>query len=392
MKILIIAKELRERALANLVDEEAKLIAANEQLEIRADEVKTDEELTNLTNEALRNKEALTENKRKQQDVLNEINDIEQQISDLDKRQYQSAKRVFAKSDSNNEEEKEIREAINNYIRKRFNPAGVDSTAVGVTIPESISYNPQDEIKTVLDLSKYVTTHSVTTAKGKYPIRKKANAKLATVDELKKNPRLADPEFFEVEWSVDTYRGAIAISQEAIDDSAIDLVPLVAKDAAEQKLNTKNAHISDILKSFTPFKATSLDDIKEIKNKKLDRAYDRMIIASASFYHAIDTLKDKQGRYLLQEDIKSPTGYVFLGMPIDVINDEFLGAENEAKAFIGDCKRGILLSDRKDLEVRWVDHNIYGEYLRAGMRFGVTKADPNAGYLVTFEPAKTETK
>ncbi|MPN22867.1 hypothetical protein SDC9_170252 [bioreactor metagenome] len=44
------------------------------------------------------------------------------------------------------------------------------------------------------------------------------------------------------------------------------------------------------------------------------------------------------------------------------------------------------MANRKDLEVKWVDHHIYGEYLRAGIRFGITKADANAGYLVTYTP------
>jgi acetyl-CoA carboxylase carboxyl transferase subunit alpha len=57
------------------------------------------------------------------------------------------------------------------------------------------------------------------------------------------------------------------------------------------------------------------------------------------------------------------------------------------KAFVGDFKRGVLFADRKDLGLRWADNEIYGQYLQAVLRFGVTKVDAKAGYYVTYTPA-----
>lgn len=261
---------------------------------------------------------------------------------------------------------------------------GIVKTDVSKTIPESISYNPQLEIKTVTDLKQFTNIFQATTASGKYPILKKATARLNTVAELEANPDLAKPEFEEVDWAVQTYRGAIPISNESIQDSAVDLVGLIARHANEQKLNTTNYAIANVLKSFTAAAMSTLDDLKKIINVDLDPAYNKAIVATQSFYNVLDTLKDGNGRYLLQDSIVSPSGKVLLGMPVFVIEDELFGAKGNTTAFLGDLNRAILFANRVDVTVRWVDHNIYGQYLQVATRFDTKKADKNAGYFVTY--------
>ncbi|MCO8241099.1 phage major capsid protein [Streptococcus suis] len=251
---------------------------------------------------------------------------------------------------------------------------------------EEILYTPQREIKTTVDLKPFTTIHPAKKASGKYPILKKATTKMVSVEELEKNPALAKPEFEEVDWKVTTYRGAIPISQESIDDADVDLVSIVAETVAQIKVNTTNDAIASVLKSFTAETVANLDDLKKILNVKLDPAYDVAFVVSQSFYQILDTLKDGNGRYLLQDSITSSTGKVFLGKTVFVLNDEVLGSAGEAKAFVGDFKRGILFADRKDLGLRWVDNELYGQYLQAVIRFGVKKIDAKAGFFVTYTP------
>lgn len=279
--------------------------------------------------------------------------------------------------------------AINAYIHTRdaSNAAevGLKSQDAEVTIPKDIKYVPTEEVKTVVDLSKYVTKFSVTTASGTYPIVKKATGKLHTVEELAQNPELAKPEFENIDWKVATYRGAIPLSKEAIDDSAADLIGIVQNNANEQKINTTNDAISTVLKTFTAksVSGTDVDAIKHILNVDLDPAYQRTIVASQSFYQYLDTLKDKNGRYMLNDPITTTSPAMLLGVPVIVVNDELLGKSGEAHAFIGDLKRAVLYPDRADLSIRWVDNDVYGTYLSAFFRFGVFQADNNAGYFVT---------
>ena len=261
---------------------------------------------------------------------------------------------------------------------------GIVKTDVSATIPTSIEYNPQLEIKTVTDLKRFANIFQATTASGKYPILKKATARLNTVAELEANPALAKPEFEEVNWAVQTYRGAIPISNESIQDSAVDLVGIIARHANEQKLNTTNFAIANVLKSFTAAAMTDLDDLKKIINVSLDPAYNKSIVATQSFYNVLDTLKDGNGRYLLQDSIISPSGKTLLGMPVFVIEDSLFGEDGNTTAFIGDLNRATLFANREDITVRWVDHNIYGQYLQVATRFDVKKADASAGYFVTY--------
>lgn len=252
-----------------------------------------------------------------------------------------------------------------------------------VTSKEIVT-TPIREVKTVLDLKQFVTIHKASKGEGSYPILKQATSKMASVEELEKNPALAKPEFTDVTWKVKTYRGAIPLSQEAIDDADVDLLAIVAEAANQIKVNTTNDAIGTVLKTFEAKNATDLDAIKAILNVDLDPAYNVSFVVSQSFYQKLDTLKDKNGRYLLQDSIVSASGKVFLGHPVFVVADTVLGEAGEAKAFVGDVQRAVLFADRVDLGLRWTDNEIYGQYLQAVVRFDVKKADAKAGYFVTM--------
>lgn len=265
---------------------------------------------------------------------------------------------------------------------------GVKKTDTTKVTSEELVTTPIREIKTTVDLKPFTTIYPAKKASGKYPILKKATSKMVSVAELEKNPALAKPEFEQVDWTVETYRGAIPVSQESVDDADVDLISIVAETVSQIKVNTTNAAIADVLKSFTAKTVANVDDIKKILNVDLDPAYDVTFVVSQSFYQILDTLKDGNGRYLLQDSITAVTGKVLLGKPVFVLSDEILGASGEAKAFVGDFKRGVLFADRKDLGLRWADNEIYGQYLQAVLRFGVKKVDAKAGYFVTFTPSE----
>ncbi|AUJ73400.1 phage capsid protein [Staphylococcus epidermidis] len=304
-----------------------------------------------------------------------------------EKDKKEGAKRSMAKLNQNPETNEEIL-AFEQYMKsKGAKRDNVKSDDVGVTIPEDIKYIPEKEVKTVQDLSELVQKTSVSTASGKYPILKRANAKFNTVAELEKNPELARPEFETVNWEVETYRGAIPISQEALDDSVANLTAIVSENINEQKINTLNERIGEVLKAFNPTSVSDVDDLKAIINVKLDPGYDRQIICTQSFYQKLDTLKDGNGRYLLQDSIINTAGNTVLGMNVTVVRDDLLGKNGDALAFIGDVKRGVLFADRTDVSVQWIENEIYGKYLMGAFRFDVKQADKNAGFFVTFEDA-----
>lgn len=305
------------------------------------------------------------------------------------------------------QETKTYRESVNEFIRSKGTVVNEDlrmATKDEVLVPmneiipttdgvkkadvkpvssEEILYTPAREVKTVVDLKQFTSIHPAKKASGKWPVLQRATEKMVSVEELEKNPKLGKPQFKNVEWEVKTYRGAIPLSQESIDDADVDLVGIVAETIGQMKVNTTNDAIATILKKFEAKTVKNLDEIKKLLNVDLDPAYNVSFIVSQSFYQTMDTLKDKNGRYLLQDSITSVSGKVFLGKPVFVLADEVLGKDT---AFVGDFKRGVLFADRKDLGLRWADNEIYGQYLQAVLRFGVSKVDDKAGYYVTFTP------
>lgn len=365
-------------------EELTKIAEEFDGLEIIEDEVPGTPETPEVVEEV--KEEPQTEEVETEEEVVVAEVTEEEVPEELKDKEKEGAKRSM--KILNNTEENQAVQGFADFIKtKGAKRDNVKTDDVGVTIPEDVAYTPEKEVKTVQDLSQLVTKTQVKSGSGKHPIVKRATAKFSTVAELEKNPELAKPEFENVSWEVATYRGAIPVSEEAIQDSAVNLTQLIAENIQEQKINTLNDKIGAVLKSFTAKTVKTVDELKALVNVTLDPAYDRKIVCTQSFYQALDTLKDGNGRYLLQDSIINTAGNKVLGMDIVVVRDDLLGSNGDAKAFIGDLKRGVFFADRADLSVTWQDHNIYGRYLMGAFRFDVKQADKNAGFFVTFTPA-----
>src|SRR5699024_5243451 len=103
-------------------------------------------------------------------------------------------------------------------------------------------------------------------------------------------------------------------------------------------------------------------------------------------YNALDTIKDDNGRYLLQDDITASSGKRLLGKEVIVLDDEIIGdAAGDKVGFIGDPKAAVTFFDRKRASVKWIDNDVYGQLLAGFVRFDVQPTDTNAGFYVTFE-------
>lgn len=289
------------------------------------------------------------------------------------------------------EQKVEARDAFNAFMRTKGEKRdGLTSTDAAVVIPESIIYDPTLELETVVDLAAMVTKTKVSTGSGKYPILKRPSAVMASVAELEENPTLAKPQFDNVNWDVETYRGAIPVSQESLDDAQVDLGSLVAGHIQTLKVNTMNAKIAGALSTFTAksFPAAGLvDGLKGVVNVDLDPAYSKSFVMTQSMFDTLDKVKDGEGRYLLQDQIGTATGKTLFGLPVAVIGDTQFASTDVAgtqKAWVGDLRRAVLFADRADIAVEWVRNEIYGRILEGVLRFDVEKADADAGYMVTI--------
>lgn len=281
-----------------------------------------------------------------------------------------------------------------NYVRShnpkmdlRALPEGVKSTDVGAIIPQDIVTKTKMLPETVVDLRNLVQTVKVSTPTGKYPILKSTEAVMHTVAELEANPDLDKPQFENVLYDVDTYRGQIPVSRESLDDSDEDLGALIARHIQRITLNTANAEIVKNLKTATAKTVKNLDEIKTIINTEFDPAYNLQFVVSQSFYNEVDLMKDNEGRYLLQPSITAQSGKSLLGLNVTVLSDKLLAGEapNKKVAFLGDPAGFTSFFDRNEMAVRWQEHQHYGEILAAAMRFDVKTVDAAAGKFLTLD-------
>lgn len=287
-----------------------------------------------------------------------------------------------------NDKKETYARSINQFIRTKGEKRdGLTTVGAEAVIPVDRITKPEKQPETVADLRQHVGRVPVTTGTGLYPILRANKNKMTSVAELAKNPALANPEFAKVNYEIDTYRGYIPVSQEALDDSDIDLGGLVAEYIQRQSLNTSNAEIAKKLQTATAKTVTDIDGLKDIVNVTIDPAYNVKFIASQSFFNELDKMKDNDGRWLLQQDVTVASGHKLLGREVVLMADDVIGTKAGDKvAFVGDPSLFVKYFDRQQASVRWVDNDVYGQLLAGFIRFDVEVADTAAGFYVTLGP------
>lgn len=371
-----------------------------EQLERAVDEVTTDEEmkdveesadeLTKQLDEVNAQIKALEDEKQQLEDELAAIEEDEQPKEENEEDE-RGAKQMPKREKIKNTEEvtyqERAKKAINGYVhRQERDVTGFKTTDGEVLIPEELlqAYKkPVDQV----DLKQYVRTVKVNSKNGSLPVIKRAEGTMNTVEELAANPELAKPTFTEVKYDVKTYRGYVPVSQEVIDDADYDVTGLVAEAINDQTLNTTNKAIATVVKGLTAKSVTGVDGLKDLINKDIKKVYNVKLYVSASLYAALDKLKDKNGRYLLQDSITAASGKMLLGKEVVVLDDDVIAASGEMKGFVGDLAAAVTYFDRVQTTVRWTDNEIYGQLLSGVVRFDIQKVDTDAGFYITYTDA-----
>ncbi|MFL2114458.1 phage major capsid protein [Leuconostoc carnosum] len=258
---------------------------------------------------------------------------------------------------------------------------GMTTTDAGVVIPKEI-LDIQKVPTDVRNLSAVVNRVSVTSGMGSLPILQKNTARLTTAEERAENPEIAKAILKSVDYKALTYRGALPLSMEMVQD-APNLKTLLNTYVQEAKELTEQYQIGKILQTATAVSASTTDDLKTAFNKGLAN-YDRQWIVTESFYNAVDLLKDGNGRYLLQDSIASASGKALFGSNVLIVADDVLGADGDAKAFVGDSKAFVLEAMRSDVAIEWDHNENFERILAVALRADFKAADTNAGKFITY--------
>ncbi len=382
LRQIMLAKniEAAEKRLGELRAKDGEFETREKELETSIGEAKTDEERKAVEDEVekfTKEREAHEAARSKAEEDLDGLKD---ELRKLNEKEPQ--RRSAGMRNREGEEFAEIRAGINEFVRSKGQLRdGFTSVEGGALIPEELlatQKKPEEEV----DLRNYVKVVSVTSVNGKYPVISKSNGKMNTVEELAANPKLANPVIDEIDYKIATRRGYIPISQEMIDDANYDVTGLIRDEINSQSLNTSNADIAAKLKTAPAKEVTGIDEVKDLVNKEIKKVYPVKFIVSSSLYAEWDKLKDKNGRYLMQDSITASSGKMILGREVVVLDDDLIGtAKGDLVGFVGDSKSFF---DRKRTSVEWVDNQIYGKLLAGIVRYDVRTTDTDAGFYITY--------
>lgn len=102
-------------------------------------------------------------------------------------------------------------------------------------------------------------------------------------------------------------------------------------------------------------------------------------------------MKDNQGNYLVQPDIKEASAKRLLGARVVVLPDEMLGADGANTIVVGNLKDAITLFSRSQYEAQWKDYMHFGEGLMVAVRQDVRLLDHKAAMVLTLDAGGTTT-
>lgn len=297
-----------------------------------------------------------------------------------------SHKRSNPKSPKNNGViQRSVSDAVVNFRKYLItqNTRSVKTTDEGVLVPEEISTKIEDFTDELEALDKLVDDRNVKTPIGKFPVRTDETKKagLPTVQELEESPELGLRKLGEQKYEINTHRGLLKVSWEALDDG-VEVENIIVEELAEEITATKNSKILDALKGLTPKTVTTIGEIKTILNVELKKRYAKEFVVSTDVYDQLDQMKDKNGRYLLQESITSATGYRMFGKDVRVIDKEVIG---ENTMFVGSLKDAVVLFLRKQLLVNYEVWNQYGKVFSPILRLDARLKNKQAVVKVDFQ-------
>ena len=383
-KALIFGARMRAKA-TKVVELEETIEELNKRSVVeleKLDRAETDEEVSAVEKTVDDLQKEIEEKEAEKAQLEKEIDELEKQIEEQNRKAP-----TYPSKEKRGGQKLEQRDAIAKYIRtgQTRDIVGLKTTDSGsaALIPTEV-LKPHFVNKTRNPLLDLVERVKVNSRSGKYPVIKKTDGVMVSTDELKSNPELGKPAISEIDYSIKTYRGYVPVSQEMIDDADYDIMSIVEDEVFNQGENTELSLVAAVLKKATQVDAAGFDGIKDIYNKKLKSIYKASIVVTKSMFAALDKVKDKNERYMLQTDVASPTGYSFGGKTIYKVDDTVFGNEGDMKFFIGDVTEFVKEFDRAQVSVKWVNNDIYGQLLGLFIRLDIKKVDEEAGFFGTY--------
>ena len=286
-----------------------------------------------------------------------------------------------------------VRGRYQNLLDSKTDASGSDA---GLTIPQDIRTAINTLVRQYDSLQEYVNVENVTTLTGSRVYEKWAEitglSKLD--DEAGQIGANDDPKLSLIRYTIKRYAGISTVTNSLLADSAENILAWLSGWIAKKVVVTRNKAILDVIATL-PTKPTlaKWDDIIDLE-AKVDPAIKQtsFFLTNTSGFTALKKVKNAMGDYLMERDVKSPTGYSIDGFAVKEVSDRWLanGTGGAMPLYFGDLKQAVTLFDRQHLSL--LSTNIGGgafetdtTKVRVIDRFDVVKTDEEAFVPASFK-------
>lgn len=286
-----------------------------------------------------------------------------------------------------------VRGRYQNLLDSKTDASGSDA---GLTIPQDISTVINTLVRQYDSLQEYVNVENVTTLTGSRVYEKWAEitglAKLD--DEGGQIGQNDDPKLSLIRYAIKRYAGISTVTNSLLADSAENILAWLSGWIAKKVVVTRNKAILETIGTLpTKPTLTKWDDIIDLE-AKVDPAIKQtsVFLTNTSGFTALKKVKNALGDYLMERDVKSPTGYSIDGFAVKEISDRWLanGTGGAMPLYFGDLKQAVTLFDRQQMSL--LSTNIGGgafetdtTKIRVIDRFDVVATDTEAFVPASFK-------
>lgn len=234
----------------------------------------------------------------------------------------------------------------------------------GYTVPEDIQTKINKRRESKASLIDLVSVETVTTNKGARTFKKREQQTgFQKVGEGGKIGGKATPKFERIEYEIAKYAGYFPVTNELLADSDAAITNMLTEWIGDESRVTRNNIIKTTIDKKAKTALKSLDDIKKALNVTLGAAFKSTskIVTNDDGLQYLDTLKDNDGKYLLQPNPSDPMKLRLCAgatiIPVEIIPNEDLPSDTKTAKqrkipmIIGDLKEGIKFFDREKLTI-----------------------------------------
>lgn len=321
-----------------------------------------------------------------------EINQIQNLIS------YKNDDKVVDLGEEKKEETGLV--AVKNYIKSGIvNAAGPlkesEGENGGYLVPEDVKTAINEYRRSFVSLKDHVDVRSVVVPSGSEVYEKTSQLTgLTNITELGEIQEMNAEVFERITYKVKDFGGILPVSRFLLQDSPENLLAYLGKWFMKKQVVTENKEIIAVLKTLTKKAITKVDEIKEAFNVTLDPIFldNTKVLTNQDGFNVLDSIKDKNGNYLLQPVLNDPTKRLLLGKEVIVLPNTHLPNEtaNKFPLYIGDLEEAVRVYELDELEIKSTDvggksftRNSYDTRLIT--RFDVKAIDKEAVVKLEFD-------